>query len=306
MRLRKSDKELAERLDHALDAWQHDRGPLPGIVDGDTRACFRAQLIASDRTRRFIEHYRESTRLTENQRNPNCRSFDPYAAAVLHHRKGNRDEALWLVFLAVHFGRHPKSKWDYCRLVYGKQGNGCWDWPSVASDVEAFRKWLRTNYLQIKADVPSGGFGNHRKRESLSDDGTGAVVASYVSWIGASGRHTDAFDQIVSAAPTVNEQFDLLYDSMSAVYRFGRLGRFDYLTTAARLGLVEATAGRPYLPGSTGPLKGARCLFGKMTPLAIEDLAVDFCQAIGVSPAVLEDALCNWQKSPNRFVRFRG
>jgi hypothetical protein len=31
--------------------------------------------------------------------------FDPLKAAVLHYRRGRVDEAYWLVFLAVHFGK---------------------------------------------------------------------------------------------------------------------------------------------------------------------------------------------------------
>lgn len=306
MRLRRSDTELAARLERTINSWQDDRGPLPGFADPKARECFQAQLIASDRTRRFIEHYRASTRLTENQLNPSNSAFDPYAAAVLHYRKGNLDEALWLVFLAVHFGRHQISKWDYCRLLYGRLGKGGWDWLSVAPDVSAFRNWLQANSYRIRTMVSPGGFGNHRKRESLSDDGTGAVIASYVDWIGPQADHAVTFGQIISSAHTPNEQFELLYESMDVVYRFGRLGRFDYLTTASRLGLIEAAAGRPYLPTSTGPLKGARRLFGTRAPQSVEALAIEFCRAIGTTPAVLEDALCNWQKSPNRFLRFRG
>ena len=93
---------------------------------------------------------------------------------------------------------------------------------------------------------------------------------------------------------------------MDAVHRFGRLARFDYLTNSARLGLSTAVAGRPYLPEATGPLAGARLLFGQAPPQRLEEIAIEFGRVTSVPFAVLEDALCNWQKSPTVFKRFRG
>ena len=38
----------------------------------------------------------------------------------------------------------------------------------------------------------------------------------------------------------------------------------------------------------------------------LEARLVDFGQATGLGSQVLEDAICNWQKSPDRYDRFRG
>ena len=53
---------------------------------------------------------------------------------------------------------------------------------------------------------------------------------------------------------------------MDALRRFGRTARFDYLTMLAKLGLANIAPGSPYLIGATGPLKGARLLFGFSGP----------------------------------------
>ena len=236
---------------------------------------------------------------------PNSGKFNPFAAAVLHHRKGNLDEAMWIVFLATHFGHHPRAKWRYTERVYGRLGNGRWSWQSVASCVDGFRQWLAANTVSVKG-TGSNGFGNHRKRESLSDAGTGTVVQSYVSWVGPSRSHDAAFAELAgSAVETAAKVFDELYRSMKAVHRFGRLARFDYLTTSSRLGLTAAVAGRAYLPESTGPLEGARLLFGIRNPSEIEEIVVEFGNSTDIPFAVLEDAICNWQKSPNTFKHFR-
>ena len=306
MRLRRSDKQFAHEVARAIVAWEDTRNPLPGLTDQRARDCLVGQLVASDRTRRFIEHYRYSIRLTERQMDPNSGVFDPFAAAVLHHRRGDLDEALWLSFLATHFGRHPEAGWRYTERVYGRLGEGRWDWRSVSTNVGRFRVWLSVNADLVKG-TGRHGFGNHRKRESLSNAGTGQVVQSYVSWIDPGRSHEAKFAEIVGPSiETHAAEFENLYRSMTAVHRFGRLARFDYLSTASRLGLTTAVAGRAYLPGSTGPLEGARLLFGKTKPLVLEDAVIQFGKATGIPFAVIEDALCNWQKSPYQFKYFRG
>ena len=306
MKLRQGDELFVGQLTAAVAVWEQQHEQLPGLRKPKTRDCFIRQLLSSDRSRRYIEHFRNSPRLTMRQCDPNGGVFDPYAAAVLQDRDGNFDEAMWLVFLSVHFGRHSRTKWKYICHIYGRLGNGRWDWPSVSSDVGAFRNWLSQNVESIRASGP-GGFANHRKRESLEDSGTGEVIASYVDWVGPERGHEAAFAQITgSAVLNPAAEFESLFQSMSVVYRFGRLARFDYLTTASRLGLTSAMAGRAYLPGSTGPLYGARLLFGEATPNELEMKTIDFAGAMDISFAILEDALCNWQKSPNEFIPFRG
>lgn len=39
---------------------------------------------------------------------------------------------------------------------------------------------------------------------------------------------------------------------------------------------------------------------------ALEDWILDLDGVLGVGMQVMEDSLCNWQKSPTRFIHFRG
>ena len=303
--MRPSDRPFAAAASKAIETWEGSHGRLPGLIGATVRDCFIRQLVDSDRRRRYVEHFRNSTRLKQRNADPSSGVFNPFAAAVWHGRTGDLDEALWLVFLAVHCGRHPKARWRYIERVYGGFDGGRWDWPTVATDTVGFRKWLAASVEEIKGVGPNG-FGNHRKRESLDDQGTGKAVESYVTWIGPERGHVAAFVAMTGdGSQTSDGEFESLYESMRAVFRFGRLARFDYLTMASRLGLTAAVAGRPYLPESTGPLTGARLLFGTATPRELEETAVEFGKATGIQFAVLEDALCNWQKSPDAFRRYR-
>jgi hypothetical protein len=95
------------------------------------------------------------------------------------------------------------------------------------------------------------------------------------------------------------------------VARFGRLGKFDFLCLLGRLGLAPIAPGRAYLRNATGPLRGVRLLFAgnpeaRLTEDALEDLLVELDKILQVGMQVLEDSLCNWQKSPTRFIHFKG
>jgi hypothetical protein len=102
--------------------------------------------------------------------------------------------------------------------------------------------------------------------------------------------------------------FDLIYVSMDQVFRFGRTARFDFLTLLSRLQLLPIAPSRAYLQNATGPLHGAKLLFGgsPATPLVLDQRLTDLDHHLRLGPDTLEDALCNWQKSPTAFKPFRG
>ena len=95
---------------------------------------------------------------------------------------------------------------------------------------------------------------------------------------------------------------------MEMVWRFGRTSKFDYLSMAGKLGLANIKPGHPYLQYATGPLDGARLLFGNSTAntqttnLRLRELGLHLNLYYGMQ--IMEDAVCNWQKSPDTFISF--
>jgi hypothetical protein len=299
---------IATRLEADLAQFSANQRALPGIADTATRATLAIQMVASLRGLDYSETIRTRD-ISPNRANPNCPSFDPERAAVFHMRSGRTDEAFWLVFLITHFGKHLTHGWRRLREVYSSLGGQTWTWARVSADPAAFRAWLLAHQDQI-----GGGFGSHRKRESVRADlagGTAAVVESYVAWVGPSHSHATMMAKLTQAGGNSPESvFDHCYHSMNVV-RFGRLGRFDYLCLLGRLGFANISPGRAYLKGATGPLSGARLLFGGAVNAAIgwaslEDWILELDAVLGVGMQVMEDSLCNWQKSPAEFVHFRG
>jgi hypothetical protein len=303
---------LRTRFTDALHEYEQANGALPGVAQSKRRASFVEQLVASSRRTQYFEHLvnRPGGSSVEDPSSP---AFNPLSAAVRQDRAGNRDEAFWLVFLFVHFGKHRRSGWRLIADIYSRlDGGALWSWDVVAADVDSFRNWLDENIDTIKNLPPRRSFGNHRKYESLgawSDNGTGAVVASYVDWVGAAG-HDARVAQITTGATTPAQRFDALYDSVRAVRRFGRTGAFDYCSTLSKLDLAAIEPSRACLAGATGPLSGARLLLSQpgqqLSAADLEEMLKPLSTELKIGFDVLEDALCNWQKSPGEFKPFRG
>jgi hypothetical protein len=77
------------------------------------------------------------------------------------------------------------------------------------------------------------------------------------------------------------------------------------------MGLAAIEPGIPYLQGSTGPLAGVRLLLGgstsaKLSAPQLDTTIAQLGSVLNVGMQVMEDALCNWQKSPGKFMPFRG
>ena len=205
---------------------------------------------------------------------------------------GDLDEAIWRCFLAAHFGRasadadqvHSASD-----LLCAFRAEPYWTWQRVSDAPDFFRNWLADH----AADLHSLAYGNHRKYESKWPGDIWAVVESFLTLAQESGGPAKLMtsDEGDGAA-----QFDVLYRSLSGLRRFGRTGRFDFLALMFDLRLISADPASCYLRGATGPLKGAKRLWGKRPIGQLEQLAADLAEQLGISPMAVEDALCNWQK----------
>lgn len=313
--MRPRDRELAQQLDARLLSFDQQWLPLPGISDSKMREVMIEQLLESIHRVKYVSIIRQRN-VSDRRADPNDELFDPLKAAILHQRHGRIDEAFWLVFLFVHFGKHTRAGWRYAREIYGRLGDTVqWDWASTSADPSGFREWLRAHEDELKREGIPRGFGSHRRYQSLdprSATGTGAAVESYVRWVGPPRIHQELMEQACQKADhNPRDVFDELYRSMDSVASFGRLARFEYLAMVGKLDLAPIEPGSTYMQSSTGPLRGARLLFGVKRTAALGTADVDrwlveLEAQLNVGMQVLEDALCNWQKSPEIFLPFRG
>lgn len=303
-------------LRQGLALYEQQVRPLVGIQDAACRDALIKQFVESLRRVRYVTRIAQRD-VSNSRADPSSDLFDPERAAVLHYRHGNLDEAFWLVFLSVHFGKPRKSGWRLVRDVYGRLGGkGYWDWAQTSTNPTAFRHWLSTNLSTLNGgDGVIRRFGNHRKYESLhpySEHGTGTAIESYVNWVTRFGTHGMLIQEAITKTNgTPRAMFDYLYRSMGDVIRFGRTAKFDYLTMVGKLGLAPIEPGSTYMQGATGPFKGAKLLFGyaataNLSRSKLDEGLIQLEGYLNVGMQPMEDALCNWQKSPGNFVAFRG
>lgn len=317
--MKKSEQALGRALESKLISFDSNEHELPGISNSINRAAFVDQLIDSVRRIRYLSVMRARP-ISPVRKDPYSPFFDPLKAAVLHHQVGNLDEACWLVFLAIHCGKSLSTGWRLTRDLYGGLQQGTiWNWSSVSQNPSAFGSWVDSNYLTLAgADGVIRKFGNHRKYETLQPNkpkSPAKVVATYVDWIGPSKRHSELFRVAqLNTDADPRSVFKYLYRSMGSVASFGRTGRFDYLTMLGKMGLAPIEADSAYMQGATGPKSGGCLLFkgGKdmhINTQELDGLFLKLGEYLGVGPQamqVMEDAICNWQKSPDKYTRFNG
>lgn len=309
--LRNRDIAFAQGLEETLRQFHNTVRPLPGIISQACLESFIEQIIDSRRRIEFVTTIRAKNHSIDRS-DPLSELFDPLRAAVIHIQNGDIDEACWLIFLSIHFGKHSRSGWRLVRDVYGCLGEAeTWTWERTLADPEAFFDWMSLRYGELTGN--GRGFGNHRKYESLrpTANGTGSVVMSYVYWIRPYGGHQGLIENAYHVAgPDPKAVFGFLYRTMPVI-RFGRTAKFDYLTMLGKMQIAPIQPNLAYLTEATGPLKGARLLFGGsrqagISASTLDDWLVELDASVGLGMQVLEDSLCNWQKSPANYVRFRG
>jgi hypothetical protein len=294
------------QLNQGLQNFSNNQHRLLGIVNAAQRNTLAMQMIASLRRLDYTRLIK-SRDISTDRGNPDSNLFEPERAAALLARSGEIDEAIWLIFLATHFGQHGRHQWRMLKDVYSGLGTGRWTWNRLSNDPQRFRVWLQQNWQQI-----GGAFGNHRKYETLdpaSNNGTARVIESFVECFTPSP--SDWFASIVrSSGNNPHTVFDTAYNNLTLL-RFGRLAKFDFLALLGRLDLAPVAPGSAYLSGATGPLRGARLLVDgdASSNSRAKDLDAILQQLdvlLDVGMQVMEDSICNWQKSPRRFVHFRG
>lgn len=213
---------------------------------------------------------------------------------------GDMGEAIWRGFVAGHFGRLSVDYTDDNQVVIAGRflcGFGTeprWTWQaltSTPSGIADFKSWLEdpnTPLWKLR-------FGNHRKFESKKPKGLYTVVLSFIHWVDLHGDNPySAF--VAHTGDTSEQGFGSLYHSLTAVHRFGRTARFDLLDLIGRMHLLPITPDSCYLAGATGPLSGAKHLWGKHALTTLSERADSLSRDLQLPKAVVEDALCQWHK----------
>lgn len=310
MTFRIKDKEKFESISNVLVDFSKAVFSLVGLTSAKRKSVLVAQLIDSIRRIEYLRIKSERAK-PASLHTPYSGSFEPFGGAAALFKVGRTDDAYWLVYLATHFGKHKIDGWNLTEDFYGRfEQGGVWDWATASQDPEAISNWLEEIYPDITSAGRSRRFGNHRKFETLKPGpkGTGHALTTYIRWVGQHGSHqaliNDAHKRV---GQNPKEVYAYLYKDLDKVAKLGRLGKFDLLCNLSNLMIAPILPDKAYIAESTGPKEGAKLLFGnELSTKSLDDACAKLSELLDVSPQVIEDALCNWQKSPDKYVYFRG
>ena len=300
------------RLLAGLRQYENEVAPLPGIAQPEARETLIEQMISSLRRIEYLRAFRDRP-IVPARMDSHSPFFDPLKGAYYLGLRGHRDEAVWMTFVATHFGKHVDDGWKLAANVMGSFGNGpVWTAHHYGGHADAFSTMLARHQGDLSDPTISGRFSNHRQYQSKNATIIAQVFATYHHWQFAQGGFDGLIRQVhrsVGQSPTAT--FQALYQSMKPVYGFGRLGNFDFLTMLGKLDLAPIEPDSVHLSGATGPLRGARLLLhgnaeAHGSPKQQEALIDALDGYLEVGKQVLEDSLCNWQKSPTEYLYFRG
>ena len=301
------------RLDSALSDFQLNNYALHGILDPLSKKHWIMQILDSERRIEFLNSISHTIR-DRSLATPYSGVFNAFKGVGALQNNGQIEEAYWLTFLASHCGKHINDGWNLTEDLYGALGQGnTWTWNSVKNNPTVMKDWIADNQENLSGGVRSRKFGNHRRYTTLKDTGTGtgAAIVSYVNWIMSSGGHVNKIRSIQDmVGQNPKDVFaELTIQVRQHVITFARLGAFDLLCNLSNLRVAPIIVDRSYIEDATGPKSGARCLFEDAAALSsaeLEEKTMELGQYLNISPQVMEDSLCNWQKDPSVYEYFRG
>ncbi|WP_347951956.1 hypothetical protein [Bradyrhizobium sp. SSUT77] len=296
----------------SLARYEQENGQLPGLKSPVWRDTLIKQIVSSLRRIAYVHAIRDRG-VSTSRLDPHQAAFDPLKGASLLVRRGETDEAVWLTFVATHFGKHKDDGWKLAANVFGAFGAGpIWTTKAYGQAPGSFLAMLTSQRDALSDMKRSGRYSNHRQYQSKAPEVIDRTFRSFYDWQFSRG----GFPQLIKAVHEAHgqnptEAFDVLYKSLDAVSGFGRLGKFDFLTMLSKLHIAPIEAGSTYLVGATGPLAGAKLLFYKDRAHSVSAKAVQakvdaLDDYLNVGKQVIEDSLCNWQKQPDRYEYFRG
>lgn len=305
-------RDRAQDIHDRLAKYEREKGLLLGLVTADRRDALVLQIISSLRRVEYIRYIR-ARRISPDRCNPLHALFDPLKAAALYGAKGETDEAVWMVFVATHFGKHAIDQWRLAANICGSFNAGpVWTKALFGQKAGDFRAMLTNSEESLRDPGQSGRYSNHRQYQSKKPEYIFRVFSDFYDWAYSNGGFSALIRQMhehIGQEP--RSGFRYLYNDMDKTSGFGRLGKFDFLTMLAKMDLAPIEADSVHLVGATGPLRGAKLLFfGKSDhPISankFETVVDELDDYLMVGKQVIEDSICNWQKSPDAYVYFRG
>lgn len=208
---------------------------------------------------------------------------------------------VWYVYLATYFGKSNRSKWTLFNRASYRANGTLITLEEILENREDYFSYLETINL-----FDGTRFSNHRKYTKKELHGNKGLIQSINYFL----DHIDEFSN------DDNIEYDIIYKRALNIPNFGRMAAFDFTSSLCKCNLHVNEPTSMYHENSTGPLSALKDLLrlaGKVNSKANQielgnNLLTWFRgnSEIFMVAQVLEDAICNWQKSHRTYQRYFG
>lgn len=281
--------------------WQNALHDLLDVsFDADLINVLSHQTIDSIRRINIYQAYAMKARRAEELNLPFFHTSNPF---TLSQRSSiGIDSKVWYIYLATYFGKSNKSKWKLFNKTAFKADKSLIEFKEIKLNRLHYYTYLRNIDLFNNAN-----FSNHRKYTKKSLEGRKGLIYSIDYFL----------DNIDKYSHSNLVEFDVVFSYAMKIPNFGRMAAFDFTSSLCKCNLNINDPISMYHENSTGPLKAladililAKCKdVSKSAQIDFgNDLLAWFLEhsKIQIVAQVLEDTICNWQKSPRKYQRYFG
>lgn len=228
--------------------------------------------------------------------------FDTSTPFVLGQRTDlSLQNRIWIIYLATYFGKSNKSQWTLFNRATFYSNYDIVEFGWIKSDINEYFDYLLTFDFFENCT-----FSNHRKFTAKSLEGEKGLFKSARYFM----------ENIETYTPYNMMNFHDFFKASQKIPNFGRLAGFDFTSSLVKCGFNIYEPQSMYAEHSTGPLQALADLL-KLTKNdssvgAAKKLAKEMMEwfksnsEIFMLGQVLEDAICNWQKDKDKYIRYTG
>lgn len=268
--------------------------------DNDVISVLSHQTIDSIRRISIYEAYAIKARRAEQLNLPFIDTSNPF---TLSQRSSLEvDSKVWYIYLATYFGKSNKSKWKLFNKAVFRKDRTLIRLKEIQTNREKYY-----SYLKDIDFFEGANFSNHRKYTKKALEGHNGLINSIDYFL----------DNLDHYSHSKLVEFDLIFRNAMRIPNFGRMAAFDFTSSLCKCNLNVKDPISMYHHSSTGPLRALKDILiladckdvSKSAQVEFGNNLLDwFIRHFNtqVVAQVLEDAICNWQKSPKKYQRYFG
>ena len=287
--------------DYIKNLWEKALIDLLNLkLDGEVINVLTLQTIDSVKRIEIYELYESRAKKADESNLSYFHSSNPFTLA--QRTSLSLKNRLWYIYLATYFGKSNKSGWTLFMRTSFRHDSTLIGLEEIIDSRDSYYSYLDS--IDLFKDTS---YSNHRKYTKKSLHGRKGLICSMDYFL----------DNIDIFCHEDFQDFDTIYRNALNIPNFGRMAAFDFTSSLSKCKLNVNEPTQMYHEQSTGPLQAleeilvlANCKdISKTTKVDFGNRLLSWFvenSEIFFIAQVLEDAICNWQKSSKKYIRYFG